>query len=187
MFFFFCFLNTPPCNGFLPCTILWGGYRNRKRYQKKYSHEYSREEVEMSWHVMMNMPPWACRNTTESLPDTNEQETSMMNVKPAKVEFIATARPGSAAAESSYQSHFVPASITKLSLPSNSQAGDSRYCRTDCINSDCEAVGVMISLSMTSFVSFQLALIFGTSYRKSHIDLPGGIALFLPSCIMNWI
>lgn len=109
-----------------------------------------------------------------------------MNVKPAKVEFIATARPGSAAAESSHQSHFVPASITKLSLLSNSQAGDSKYCRT---NSDCEAVGIMISLSMTSFVSFQLlgtlALIFGTSYRKSHIDLPGGIAVFLPSCIMN--
>lgn len=25
--------------------------------RNKYSYEYSREEVEMSWHVMMNMPP----------------------------------------------------------------------------------------------------------------------------------
>lgn len=68
----------------------------------------------------------------------------MMNVKPAKLEFIATARPGTVAAESSHQSYFVPSSITKLSLLSNLQAGDSRYCRTDCINPDYKVAGVVI-------------------------------------------
>lgn len=69
-----------------------------------------------------------------------------MNAKPPKLEFIATARPGTVVAESSHQSHFVPASITKLSFLNNLQAGDSRYCRTDGINLDCKAVGVVISL-----------------------------------------
>lgn len=67
----------------------------------------------------------------------------MMNAKPPKVEFIATAHPGTVVTESSHQSHFAPASITKLSFLNNLQAGDSR---TDCINSDCKAGGVAMSL-----------------------------------------
>lgn len=70
----------------------------------------------------------------------------MINVKAAKLECIATAHPGSMGAESSHPSHFIPASITKLSLLSNLQADDSGYCRADCINLDCEAVDVVISL-----------------------------------------
>ncbi len=86
----------------------------------------------------------ACGKTSASLTATNGQERSIMNVKPAKVEFIATAHPGSVVAESGHQSHFVPASITKLSYLSNLQKGVSRYCRADCINPECKAVSVMI-------------------------------------------
>lgn len=76
----------------------------------------------MSWSVVKNRPR-VCGETTESLP---AREKSMMNAKPPKLEFIATAHPGTVVAESSHQSHFVPTSITKLSFLNNLQAGDSR-------------------------------------------------------------
>lgn len=54
----------------------------------------------------------------------------MINVRPAKLEFIATAHPATVVAATSYQSHFVPASITKLSSLNNLLAGDCRNCST---------------------------------------------------------
>lgn len=57
-----------------------------------------------------------------------------MNGKPPKLEFIATAHPGTVVAESSHQSYFVPAGITKLSYLNHLQAGDRGYCRNTLYN-----------------------------------------------------